>query len=280
MIIPIRTLGDPVLKTPAKPVEHFDDALRRLVRGHARDDVRRARRGPGRAAGRASRCGCSCSTTARRARRSWRTPSCLIRDGEVVEEEGCLSIPGPFYPTHALREDRVSRAGPRGQPARDAGEGLLARIFQHETDHLEGTLFIDRLDDEGRKAVLAELRRDRAGSRRAARSDATTTGYSRVTAPIRVAFLGNDPGRSRRSSRLARTADVDVVLVVTNPPRPAGRGSKLTADRRRGRGATARAPARGAGDDTGRRGSWNGCVSCRPTCRSWWHTASCCRTRC
>ena len=39
------------------------------------------------------------------------------------------------------------------------GEGLLARIFQHETDHLGGTLYIDHLDDEGRRAVMADLRR-------------------------------------------------------------------------------------------------------------------------
>jgi peptide deformylase len=43
------------------------------------------------------------------------------------------------------------------------GEGLLARIFQHETDHLDGMLYIDRLDDAGRKAVLAELRRIELG---------------------------------------------------------------------------------------------------------------------
>ena len=43
------------------------------------------------------------------------------------------------------------------------GEGLLARIFQHETDHLDGALYIDRLDEEGRSAVLAELRRIELG---------------------------------------------------------------------------------------------------------------------
>jgi peptide deformylase len=43
------------------------------------------------------------------------------------------------------------------------GEGLLARIFQHETDHLDGKLYIDRLDEDGRKAVLAELRRIELG---------------------------------------------------------------------------------------------------------------------
>ena len=43
------------------------------------------------------------------------------------------------------------------------GEGLLARILQHETDHLSGTLYIDRLDDAGRRSVLAELRRIELG---------------------------------------------------------------------------------------------------------------------
>jgi peptide deformylase len=50
-----------------------------------------------------------------------------------------------------------------GRPQDMIGEGLLARIFQHETDHLHGMLYIDRLDDEGRKAVLAELRRIELG---------------------------------------------------------------------------------------------------------------------
>jgi peptide deformylase len=44
------------------------------------------------------------------------------------------------------------------------GEGLLARIFQHETDHLDGALYIDRLEEDGRRAVLAELRRIELGS--------------------------------------------------------------------------------------------------------------------
>jgi len=50
-----------------------------------------------------------------------------------------------------------------GGPFEITGEGLLARILQHETDHLEGMLFIDRLDDAGRREVLAELRRIELG---------------------------------------------------------------------------------------------------------------------
>jgi peptide deformylase len=75
-----------------------------------------------------------------------------------VDEEGCLSIPGPFHPTE--RSTRVELRGQdlEGRPIEMAAEGLLARIFQHETDHLDGVLYIDRLDDEGRRDVLRQLR--------------------------------------------------------------------------------------------------------------------------
>jgi peptide deformylase len=84
-------------------------------------------------------------------------------DGEILEEEGCLSIPGPFYPTRRSATIVCRGQDLRGDPLEIAGEGLLARILQHETDHLEGTLFIDRLDEAGRKMVLAELRRIELG---------------------------------------------------------------------------------------------------------------------
>ncbi len=51
----------------------------------------------------------------------------------------------------------------KGRPVEIEAEGLLARIFQHETDHLDGVLYIDRLDDEGRRAVLSELRQIEMG---------------------------------------------------------------------------------------------------------------------
>ena len=86
-------------------------------------------------------------------------PELFDGSGQTMEEEGCLSIPGPFHPT-----PRFSTITCRGQDMRGAtyemtGEGLLARIFQHETDHLNGVLYIDHLDDEGRRAVMADLRR-------------------------------------------------------------------------------------------------------------------------
>jgi peptide deformylase len=77
---------------------------------------------------------------------------------EETTDEGCLSIPGPFYPT--VRATRVHLRGRDldGGPIDVKVEGLLARIFQHETDHLNGLLYVDRLDDEGRRDVMRQLR--------------------------------------------------------------------------------------------------------------------------
>lgn len=162
MIIPIRTLGDPVLKTPAKAVDAFDEALRRL----SEDMLETMYDAPG------------VGLAAPQVGISLRlfvfddgvtgpvfmaNPELLSPEGEIVEEEGCLSIPGPFHPTRRFAKVVCRGRDVRGEPLEMTGEGLLARIFQHETDHLDGTLFIDRLDEEGRKSVLAELRRIELG---------------------------------------------------------------------------------------------------------------------
>jgi len=86
-------------------------------------------------------------------------PVLLDPSGTVVEEEGCLSIPGPYHPTPRSERIRCRGQDVKGQDLEMDGEGLLARIFQHETDHLDGMLYIDRLDEAGRREVLADLRR-------------------------------------------------------------------------------------------------------------------------
>jgi peptide deformylase len=162
VIIPIRTLGDPVLKTPAKPVERFDDSLRRL----SEDMLETMYDAPG-----VGLAGPQVGISIRMfvfddgitGPMFMANPELIRPEGEVLEEEGCLSIPGPFYPTHRFMKVVCRGQNIRGETFEVESEGLLARIFQHETDHLEGTLFIDRLDDEGRKAVLAELRRIELG---------------------------------------------------------------------------------------------------------------------
>jgi len=78
--------------------------------------------------------------------------------GEILEDEGCLSIPGPYYATPRFARIRCRGQDVEGTPYEVIGEGLLARIFQHETDHLNGMLYIDRLDDAGRRDVMRQLR--------------------------------------------------------------------------------------------------------------------------
>jgi peptide deformylase len=77
---------------------------------------------------------------------------------EETIDEGCLSIPGPFYPTARALRVRLRGQDLDGRPLDLKAEDLLARIFQHETDHLNGMLYIDRLTDEGRRDVMRQLR--------------------------------------------------------------------------------------------------------------------------
>ena len=78
--------------------------------------------------------------------------------GQDTIEEGCLSIPGPYHETTRSVRVRLRGQDVNGDPVDIRAEGLLARIFQHETDHLRGMLYIDRLDDEGRRDVMRQLR--------------------------------------------------------------------------------------------------------------------------
>ena len=90
-------------------------------------------------------------------------PELLDPSDMVEEEEGCLSIPGPYHLTPRSVRIRCRGQDAKGKDVEMEGEGLLARIFQHETDHLDGLLYIDRLDEAGRREVLADLRRFELG---------------------------------------------------------------------------------------------------------------------
>jgi peptide deformylase len=79
-------------------------------------------------------------------------------DGEVlVESEGCLSVPGARAELARSRRASVVGFDQTGAPIRLDAVGLAARCFQHETDHLQGRLYIDRLSPEDREAALAEV---------------------------------------------------------------------------------------------------------------------------
>jgi len=166
--MPIRVLGDPVLRETARPVERFDRALRRLAEDMF--ETMYAAPGVGLAANQVGvTIACFVFDDGDGHTGFVANPEVLDLEGEETLDEGCLSIPGPFYPTTRALGARVRGSDERGRSLEVEGEGLLARILQHETDHLNGELYIDRLSEEGRKEVLRRLREEEA--RRAAGGD-------------------------------------------------------------------------------------------------------------
>ena len=162
MILPIRTLGDPVLREPAKPVTEFGPSLRRLCD----DMVATMIDAPGVGLA-APQVGLSLRMfvfdDGETGPLFMANPELSEAIGDLREDEGCLSIPGPYHPTPRFARIRCRGQDLVGRPLDIVGEGLLARILQHETDHLDGMLYIDRLDDEGRRDVMAQLRRIELG---------------------------------------------------------------------------------------------------------------------
>jgi peptide deformylase len=162
VILRIRTLGDPVLREPAKPVDDFGPSLRALFD----DMIETMRDAPG-----VGLAGPQVGISRRlfvfddgeTGPMFMANPQLLDPVGELLEDEGCLSIPGPYHATPRFARVRCRGEDLDGMPYELVGEGLLARIFQHETDHLDGMLYIDRLDDDGRRDVMAQLRRIEMG---------------------------------------------------------------------------------------------------------------------
>jgi len=170
-IIPIRTLGDPVLRAPAEDVEAFDESLRRL-----RDDMFDTMYDAPGVGLAAPQVGLSLRffvyDDGQGSKGAVANPRVTLLHAKQTEEEGCLSIPGLYHETPRALMVRLEGWDVEGQRVRLEGEGLLARIFQHETDHLNGMLFIDRLSEEERRQAMAELRDQELGARprRASRS--------------------------------------------------------------------------------------------------------------
>jgi peptide deformylase len=156
-VLPIRTLGDPVLRERAVPVGTFDDALRRLA-----DDMvetMHAAPGVGLAANQVGvRLACFVYDDRDGHAGFVANPELSDHEDEETIDEGCLSVPGPYHPTSRALKARLRGFDLEGKPLDIRADGLLARIFQHETDHLNGKLYLDRLDDEGRRDVMRQLR--------------------------------------------------------------------------------------------------------------------------
>ncbi|MCI0633002.1 MAG: peptide deformylase [Actinobacteria bacterium] len=153
----IRTLGDPVLRERAAPVDRFDGALRTLAEDIV--ETMHAAPGVGLAANQVGlRLACFVYDDREGHEGFVANPELSEHEDEETIDEGCLSIPGPYHPTSRALRVRLRGLDLEGRPIDIVAEGLLARIFQHETDHLNGMLFIDRLDDEGRRDIMRQLR--------------------------------------------------------------------------------------------------------------------------
>ena len=154
---PIRLYGDPVLRTEADPVTAFDKELRELVQ-----DLQDTGREPGRAGVAAPQIGVSLrvfSYNVDDVVGHMVNPVLSAFEGEQDDEEGCLSLPGLGFPTPRAMSVVATGQDQHGEPLVIAGTGFLARALQHETDHLNGTLYIDTLKGDTRRQMLRELRR-------------------------------------------------------------------------------------------------------------------------
>ena len=159
MLLPIRILGDPVLREPAKPVESFDRALRQL----AKDMIETMYEAPG--VGLAAPQVGSLRRLAVVMTGEEEPPIALVnpeiiwRSEEVEADfEGCLSIGEISVEVPRAVAIRVRAQDVEGNPVELAPEGFFARVIQHELDHLDGVLILDRTAPEQRREALKALR--------------------------------------------------------------------------------------------------------------------------
>ncbi|HEX4979505.1 MAG TPA: peptide deformylase [Acidimicrobiales bacterium] len=158
----IRTYGDPVLRRRAEEVVDFDASLRRLVADLS--DTLTDAGGAGLAANQIGVAQRVFVYVRDAAVHHLVNPVLEVlpppagEDAEVVDVEGCLSIPGLAYELARPRRLVARGLDQHGEPVEVEGTERVARALAHETDHLDGVLFIDRLPPELRKRAKAEIR--------------------------------------------------------------------------------------------------------------------------
>ncbi len=162
-IFPIRTFGDAVLRTPAEPVTDFGDALQRLVADML--DTMYDAPGVGLAAPQIGVSKRIFVADAGEGPFVVVNPELVETSGEWEFEEGCLSVPGHFWIVSRPGFARIRGVDEHGEPVEHAGDELLGRVLQHEFDHLQGTLLLERLTRRERKEALRELRDEQLGLR-------------------------------------------------------------------------------------------------------------------
>lgn len=155
----IRIIGDPILRTPCEWITDIDDKVKSLV-----EDLLEGVALDGRAGLAANQIGVGLRAF------SWNidgeigyvlNPKLVAKSEDEYQDgdEGCLSVPELWYPTERAWYARVEGTDLDGKPVIVEGEELMARCLQHECDHLEGMIYIDRLDRATRKKALADIRK-------------------------------------------------------------------------------------------------------------------------
>lgn len=159
-VLKVRRYGDPVLRRRAEPVGEITPEIRRLVEDMV--DTMYDEVGIGLAA---PQVGVSLrlivvGDEGGQGVRALVNPVLVDQGGRATAEEGCLSIPGVFAQVTRADWVRVEAHDLEGRPLRVEGRGLLARVLQHEMDHLDGVLFIDRLDPVTRDRIKRKIRKE------------------------------------------------------------------------------------------------------------------------
>ncbi len=159
---PIRRYGDPIIRKRAEPVSEMTPGIQTLIEDMI--ETMYDALGIGLAA---PQIGVSLrvivideGSEESTGPRAFINPVIVARAGSMRAEEGCLSIPGVYGEVVRAAEVRVEALDGHGAPVKAEARGLLARIFQHEVDHLDGILFIDRLDKVQRDRIKRKIRRE------------------------------------------------------------------------------------------------------------------------
>jgi methionyl-tRNA formyltransferase len=203
MIRQITLADQPILRRKLKPVKNFDHHLRSLVQDLI--DTMIFANGAGLAANQIGVDQQVFVTGLGGKPKVFINPKLKIlasKDSEI--EEGCLSVPGYRGPVKRTTEVEITFDDLKGRRKKLQIKGYLARVLQHETDHLNGKLYVDRIEDKSKIQEVEPIRIAFFGS-------------GEFAVPILVSLVG-----------LNWTFDFQTVGVITQPPRPSGRDKELT----------------------------------------------------
>lgn len=153
----IRLYGDPVLRTECNSIEAITPAIEELVQ-----DLLDTTKLPGRAGVAAPQIGVSLRAFSYNVHGETGyliNPRIVELSGEPIEiDEGCLSVPGLWEKTQRYPNAVAEGLNLKGETIRIAGSGLMAQMLQHECDHLDGKVYLDRLSAENRRIAMKKLR--------------------------------------------------------------------------------------------------------------------------